>query len=100
VEGRTGSDPPAIVGAVMAKRKPPAAPTTGRAAVPALMERAREIAKGGSCSGFGHMVQMIGDGGLTLKLWADATQRDQIDRWCAEAREPLRSSRSRIKRTH
>lgn len=80
------------------KRKPPAPPLSGRAAVPALMKRAEEIAKGGSCAGFGHMVQLIGDDGLTLKLWADATQRDQIDRWCAQARAPYRSSR--IKRTH
>jgi len=49
------------------------------------MERAREIAKDGSCAGFGHMVQLISDDGLTLRLWADATQRDQIDRWCAQA---------------
>jgi len=62
------------------------------------MKRAHEIAKGGSCSGFGHMVEMIGDGGFTLKLWANAEQRDQIDRWCSEARAQYRSSR--IKRTH
>jgi len=82
------------------KKRKPAPPLTGRAALPALMERAREIAKGGSCAGFNHVVQLIGDDGLTLKLWADANQRDQIDRWCAQAREPFKSSRSRIKRTH
>jgi hypothetical protein len=64
------------------------------------MERARKIAKQGACSNFGHMVQLIGDDGLTLRLWASASQRDEIDRWCAQAREPFKSSRSRIKRTH
>jgi hypothetical protein len=86
--------------ALLVQRTSEPTPTTGRAAVPALMERARDIAKAGSCAGFGHVMRLIGDGGLTLKLWADATQRDEIDRLCAKARDPLRSSRARIKRTH
>ena len=58
-----------------------------------LMPIAREIAKSGSCMGFKQVCEaMEGEGGLSLKLWATASERDEIDRLCNKAREPFRRS--------
>lgn len=72
------------------KRATTPQPATGRAAVPALMERAREVARKGLCIGFKDVAQALGDDGRLLRLWAGATERDEIDRLCSKAREPMR----------
>ena len=72
------------------KAKANAPALSGRNAVPALMKRAREIAVQGSAQTFNHACQLMGDGGVALKLWASADNRDEIDRLCLKAREPRR----------
>ena len=70
------------------KKEPP----SGRVAKDALMKQAREIAKAGHCMGFKHVCEVMehsGKGGLSLKLWATASDRDEIDRLCTKAREPM-----------
>jgi hypothetical protein len=63
---------------------------TGRAALPAIMERARAVAAKGLCAGFNDVARALGDDGKTLRLWAGASERDEIDRLCAKVREPTR----------
>ena len=48
---------------------------SGRAALPALMKRARKIAEAGGCLGFTDVVRALGDDGLTLRLYASARER-------------------------
>ena len=56
---------------------------TGRARLPAVIERALEIAA--NCLAFGDVLARLErDDALTLKLWASATDRDKIDRACRE----------------
>lgn len=69
---------------------------TGRAGKGALMKVAREIAKSGSCIGFKQVCDVMerdDRGGLSLKLWASASDRDEIERLCDEARKPMRERR-------
>jgi hypothetical protein len=68
----------------------PANPTTGRAALPRLMKQAREVASKGLCLGFKDVCAAMGEEGKTLRLWASASERDEIDRICSKAREPIR----------
>lgn len=70
------------------KDKPPTA--AGRAALPALMDRARAVAAKGLCMGFNDVARALGEDGKTLKLWAGVNERDEIDRLCAKVREPMR----------
>ena len=52
-----------------------------------LIKRARKIAKIGSYSDFEHVRrQFEEDDALTLKLWASATEREEIDTLCAKAK--------------
>lgn len=55
-----------------------------------LLVRAREIARGGLCLGWNDVLYDVRKeddaGALTLKLWATATERDEIDSLCRSAR--------------
>lgn len=56
-----------------------------------LMVRARKIARGGLCLGWNDVLYDVRRedevGAFTLKLWATAAERDEIDRICGDARE-------------
>lgn len=61
-----------------------------------LMRTAREVAASGRYIGFKQVCERMerdGQGGFSLKLWASATERDEIDRLCAKVRAPLRRRR-------
>jgi len=52
-----------------------------------LIKRARKIAVKGAYTGFDHVRQQFDeDDSLTLRLWATASDRDEIDRICNDAR--------------
>jgi hypothetical protein len=58
---------------------------TGRARLPAVMERALEAAAKGDCLTFNDVRSRLSlDDATTLKLWAGATERDAIDRACRD----------------
>lgn len=65
------------------KSKAEAKPTSGRARKDALMVRAREIAAKGMCIGFSAVLMQFDESDrTTLKLFASASDRDEIDRIC------------------
>lgn len=54
------------------------------------MAQAREVAAKGACMGFKDVAQVMGEEGKMLRLWAGASERDEIDRICGKARQPMR----------
>jgi hypothetical protein len=63
--------------------------TKGRAGKDALMPKAREFAASGACHGWAHVLQTMEEHGLDtalLRIWASATDKDEIDRMCARMR--------------
>ena len=80
---------------IRAKKKAPAAkPLSGRARKDQVIVRAREIAVSGSCLNFNAVLAKLKpDDAATLKLWATANDRDEIDRLCDRALAPRRRTR-------
>ncbi len=57
-----------------------------------LMVRARKHAQSGDCMGFEDVRRKFDDSdALTLKLWATARDRDEIDQICDKARVRFRT---------
>ena len=64
----------------------PAKELTGRARLPAVMERALAIAAKGDCLTFNDVrARMDRDDSTTLKLWAGAQEHDRINASCRDA---------------
>jgi len=58
---------------------------TGRARLPAVMERALAVAAKGDCLTFNDVrARMDRDDSTTLKLWAGAVEHDRINAACRE----------------
>lgn len=69
------------------KRRTEVKPPSGRARKDVLMVRARELAAKGSYIGFSAvLVKFDDDDRVTLKLYASASDRDEIDRTCDRTR--------------
>jgi hypothetical protein len=65
---------------------------TGRARLPAVMERALEVAAKGDCLTFNDVrARMDIDDATTLKLWAGAVEHDKINKACREGIEKRRT---------
>jgi hypothetical protein len=78
---------------------------TGRARLPAVMERALEIAAKGECLTFNDIRARLSlDDATTLKLWAGASDRDKIEKACREGADRryrslgIKVGRTRVKR--
>ena len=62
----------------MAQKEP-----TGRARLPAVMDRALEIAAKGDCLTFNDVLARLErDDATTLKLWAGAVEHDRVNTAC------------------
>lgn len=76
-----------------AKRKTPVRQPqpVGRARKDEITVAAREIADAGLSLNFKDVLRNLDrDDAVTLQLWATAADRDEIDRLCDRAREPMR----------
>jgi hypothetical protein len=78
---------------------------TGRARLPAVMERALEVAGKGDCLAFADVLARLDrDDAVTLKLWAGAVETDRINTACRAGSDKrhqkfgIKAGRTKIKR--